>query len=107
MQLKKNDDSSQAITASPLGHDSIQPSTAFSEKLLSENDPSDVDQANHDPVDNIPVNADPEQAQPPARIEVEPPPDGGYGWICVICVFLVNAHTWGINGVGSRGLQIA
>ena len=25
------------------------------------------------------------------------PPDGGYGWICVACVFLVNAHTWGLN----------
>lgn len=27
------------------------------------------------------------------------PPDGGYGWICVACVFLVNAHTWGLNFV--------
>jgi hypothetical protein len=22
------------------------------------------------------------------------PPDGGYGWICTACVFLINAHTW-------------
>ena len=29
------------------------------------------------------------------------PPDGGYGWVCVACVFLVNAHTWGLNFVGS------
>lgn len=105
MQLEKNDDSSQAITASPPGHGSIHPSTDFSEKTLSENDPADDDQADHDPADNEPVNTDPEQAQPPARIEVEPPPDGGYGWVCVMCVFLVNAHTWGINSVGSRGLQ--
>ena len=27
------------------------------------------------------------------------PPDGGYGWICTLCVFLINAHTWGINSV--------
>ncbi|OJJ05569.1 hypothetical protein ASPVEDRAFT_859373 [Aspergillus versicolor CBS 583.65] len=24
-------------------------------------------------------------------------PEGGYGWICVLCIFLINAHTWGIN----------
>ncbi|RDW66231.1 hypothetical protein BP6252_09866 [Coleophoma cylindrospora] len=24
-------------------------------------------------------------------------PDGGYGWVCVAAVFLINAHTWGIN----------
>lgn len=27
------------------------------------------------------------------------PPDGGYGWVCVACVFMVNAHTWGLNFV--------
>ncbi len=26
-------------------------------------------------------------------------PDGGYGWVCVACVFMINAHTWGINSV--------
>ena len=95
MQLGENDDSSRAITASPPSHDSIHPSTDFSEKTLCENDPADDE----------PVNTDPEQAEPLARIEVEPPPDGGYGWVCVMCVFLVNAHTWGINSVGSRSLQ--
>ncbi|TVY80782.1 putative transporter MCH2 [Lachnellula suecica] len=29
--------------------------------------------------------------------EEDVPPNGGYGWICVICIFWVNAHTWGIN----------
>ena len=24
-------------------------------------------------------------------------PDGGYGWVCVACVFMINAHTWGVN----------
>lgn len=24
-------------------------------------------------------------------------PDGGYGWVVTACVFLVNAHTWGVN----------
>lgn len=35
----------------------------------------------------------------PAKEEVDVPPDGGYGWICVACVFWINAHTWGINSV--------
>lgn len=30
---------------------------------------------------------------------VDEPPDGGYGWVCVACVFLINAHTWGVNSV--------
>lgn len=30
------------------------------------------------------------------------PPDGGYGWVCTACVFLINAHTWGVNSVSSR-----
>ena len=34
------------------------------------------------------------------------PPNGGYGWVCVVCVFLINAHTWGINFV-SWPLSIA
>ncbi|KAH7032689.1 major facilitator superfamily domain-containing protein [Microdochium trichocladiopsis] len=25
------------------------------------------------------------------------PLDGGYGWVVAVCVFVANAHTWGIN----------
>lgn len=27
------------------------------------------------------------------------PPNGGYGWVCVVCAALINGHTWGINSV--------
>jgi len=33
------------------------------------------------------------------------PPNGGYGWVCVFCVFLINAHTWGVNS--SYGIFLA
>lgn len=31
---------------------------------------------------------------------IEPvPPNGGYGWVCTLAVFLINSHTWGVNAV--------
>lgn len=27
-------------------------------------------------------------------------PDGGYGWVCVLCVFGINVCTWGVSSVG-------
>lgn len=27
------------------------------------------------------------------------PPDGGYGWVCVLAQFLVNAFSWGVAAV--------
>ena len=39
------------------------------------------------------------------KIEVDEPPDGGYGWVCVMCTFVINAHTWGINS--SYGVFLA
>lgn len=29
------------------------------------------------------------------------PPDGGYGWVCTLCVFLINFNTWGVNSVST------
>jgi hypothetical protein len=26
-------------------------------------------------------------------------PNGGYGWVCVFCVFWINVCTWGISSV--------
>jgi hypothetical protein len=44
--------------------------------------------------EELPVEAQQEEAK-----GVDVPPDGGYGWVCVACVFLINAHTWGVNSV--------
>lgn len=32
-------------------------------------------------------------------------PNGGYGWVCVVCCFCINAHTWGLNS--SYGVFLA
>lgn len=38
--------------------------------------------------------------------QVDVPPNGGYGWVCTACVFLINAHTWGVNSVSNIHVQI-
>ncbi|CAG8958889.1 hypothetical protein HYFRA_00012886 [Hymenoscyphus fraxineus] len=47
---------------------------------------------------------DPEQTLQTDTTE-DVPPDGGYGWVCVACIFLINAHTWGVNS--SYGVFLA
>lgn len=42
---------------------------------------------------------DAERADTVKKDQVDAPPNGGYGWVCVACVFWINAHTWGINSV--------
>ena len=46
-----------------------------------------------------------DQPQLEEKVEVDEPPDGGYGWVCVMCTFFINAHTWGINS--SYGVFLA
>ncbi|KIW66140.1 hypothetical protein PV04_08342 [Phialophora macrospora] len=50
------------------------------------------------------------QSVQPAQVpEIEnaapPPPDGGYGWVCLACCFTINCFTWGI--VASYGVYLS
>lgn len=45
---------------------------------------------------------DPEGEVPLDNKPPDIPPDGGYGWVCVACVFLINGHTWGVNSVSAN-----
>lgn len=38
----------------------------------------------------------------PIESDIDPPPDGGYGWVCVAACFTINCFTWGVVSV-SRG----
>lgn len=41
-----------------------------------------------------------EHEPPDDAVSIEDvPPNGGYGWVCTASVFLINAHTWGLNSV--------
>ncbi|KAF1984711.1 putative MFS transporter [Aulographum hederae CBS 113979] len=40
-----------------------------------------------------------------ATLPPDVPPNGGYGWVCVVCCALINAHTWGLNS--SYGVFLA
>ena len=35
---------------------------------------------------------------PPTASSSPTAPDGGYGWVCVACSTVINAHTWGAIG---------
>lgn len=41
--------------------------------------------------------------QSQSREDVEEPPNGGYGWVCVAACWIFNAFTWG--GVSVRIVQ--
>ncbi|KAK1144543.1 hypothetical protein N8T08_005416 [Aspergillus melleus] len=44
-------------------------------------------------------SSEPEDISDPQQTTPSQPEfrEGGYGWVCVACTFLINAHTWGIN----------
>jgi hypothetical protein len=36
---------------------------------------------------------------PESQFDIEPPPDGGYGWVQVGVAFTINTFTWGQTAV--------
>lgn len=51
------------------------------------------------------TGTDTDQAPAPDLQSPAEPPNGGYGWLCTLCVALINAHTWGMNS--SYGVFLA
>jgi len=60
----------------------------------------------------LPLPSGPESVVPkPEQVSLamsipDSAPDGGYGWVCVICMLLITANTWGVNGVCIRRQKI-
>ena len=81
---------------------------------MADNVPIDIIRSHEDEVDRESAKQE-ETLYPLPALEVDEDekykhdvaPDGGYGWVCIACVFWINAHTWGINSVSqSLHLQI-
>ncbi|KAF2260126.1 putative MFS transporter [Lojkania enalia] len=53
----------------------------------------------------IPGPEEQSQEAPSSQQDHAQPPNGGYGWVCTLCVALINAHTWGMNS--SYGVFLA
>ncbi|KAH6638467.1 putative MFS transporter [Boeremia exigua] len=85
--------------ASSITPDSNQsPSTPHSASMMEKNSSTPLhDRAFHFGTDKKGRNV--------SKKDPAVPPNGGYGWVCTICVALINAHTWGINS--SYGVFLA
>ena len=50
-------------------------------------------------IDDIPNHYLEQDVPIHAREREDIPPNGGFGWVCVACLHLINGHTWGLNSV--------
>ncbi|KAJ5871600.1 uncharacterized protein N7529_003953 [Penicillium soppii] len=78
---------------------------------MADNAPIDIIRSHQDDLDREaakqeqklhPHSEPPLDAEEDEKCKRDVPPDGGYGWVCVACVFWINAHTWGINSVSRK-----
>lgn len=68
-------------------------STQETTNTKSSEDYISTDNGDHESNDSV--------TNPKLSIDIDAAPDGGYGWVIVACVFWLQVHTWGINGVSS------
>ena len=66
---------------------------------IAANDPGEPLSDHDDGSEKTVALQDQEQSEGQTSKVADVPPDGGYGWVCVAAVFMVNAHTWGLNSV--------
>ncbi|CCH45236.1 Monocarboxylate transporter [Wickerhamomyces ciferrii] len=86
--------------------DSVQLDETFQPPINS-NHSNIFKEYNQDDDDDNKYNKDLELGRPTSKIEkiftnkstgeIDLPPDGGYGWVCVACVVSIQACTWGSN----------
>ena len=102
MSDEKSDGSNAAI------HDAKEPTGSRSTSLKEPTGPSNQASSNdsiRQSLDN-PLHSPKTEPNPQLTTPLpDQPPNGGYGWVCVICVAFINAHTWGLNS--SYGVFLA
>ncbi|KAK3186944.1 hypothetical protein K4F52_004388 [Lecanicillium sp. MT-2017a] len=47
------------------------------------------------------TQTEPSESPAPDPPAIEPPPDGGYGWVCTVAAATINMHSWGFSSAYS------
>lgn len=78
-----------AFQEKPKRHDEVEQQSSPISALKSELETSDIEAT------------DVQVLESETETNTPPPPDGGYGWVCVLACSLVNGFTWGVVSVSS------